>query len=287
MNVAEIKKRLLEMGAAPKKSLGQNFLVSERCIQQIVKSAASYDADLMIEVGPGLGSLTDDLMKLGKKFLVIELDRAFADYWRNRGLEVIEGDALRIKWDTLLSEAPEGRKLLVSNLPYQISSSIVIDRSIDAKPLDVMILMFQKEVAQKIASKNGDDYGLLTVIAQSFWQTELLLEAAPQEFYPAPQIASRVLVFKARPYPSGLQESDAVWTEKTKKTYLNFVKQGFAQRRKFLVSNLSGFYSTKEEAHERLGKALEQLGFDAKVRGETLKPEQWVRLFVSLGLDRK
>ncbi|MGE3758655.1 MAG: 16S rRNA (adenine(1518)-N(6)/adenine(1519)-N(6))-dimethyltransferase RsmA [Pseudobdellovibrionaceae bacterium] len=283
MDISEIKKRLQQLGAAPKKSLGQNFLVSDRALSLIMDSVRSLEADAFLEIGPGLGSLTERMVDLKKPITLLELDRAFCGFWREKNYSVIEGDALQLDWQTLVSEirGSSPKVVLVSNLPYQISSSIVIDRSMDTDPLDAMVLMFQKEVAQRIQSPVGkDDYGLLTVIAQCFWDIELVLEAAPKEFYPAPQIASRVLQFKPKSHVGGIKESLDTWKSDKKAKFLNFVKQGFSQRRKFLVSNLAGFYSSKDQAQQVLGGILKSLGHDEKVRAEALSPKQWTELFV-------
>src|SRR5690606_8077538 len=103
----------------------------------------------IVEVGPGLGSLTEDLLACGNNLLLIELDAKFAEFWRSRGVDVIEGDALDLRWDEL--RLPAGSRL-VSNLPYQIGSRLVVDVSVSAPAIDSMVLMFQKEVAERMAA---------------------------------------------------------------------------------------------------------------------------------------
>lgn len=139
-----ILQRLRELGAEPKRSLGQNFLVAEHVIEKILNAVKLTPSSALIEVGPGLGALTEGLAELGRPMKVVELDSRFAAVWRSRGLEVIEEDALALEWKTLNLASDT---LLVSNLPYQISSSLVIERSIDPAGVAKMILMFQKEVA--------------------------------------------------------------------------------------------------------------------------------------------
>lgn len=249
--------RLTELGASPKRSLGQNFLISEGTVKKILDEVQRHSPASIVEVGPGLGALTDGI---DSPFLtLIEQDRGFAQYWRDRGKPVIEGDALRIGWEQM--DLPKG-SLLLSNLPYQISAPLVIERSLGPQSIGFMVLMFQKEVAQRIRAKaKSKAYGMLSVIAQCAWEVQGLLEAGPRDFYPPPNVASRVLVFVRKKHRSLTPE------------FLNFVKKGFSQRRKMLIKNL------REDGRERVSEALDQLGFGLKVRAEELSPEDWWQLF--------
>jgi len=201
------------------------------------------------------------------KFKVIELDSKLADYWRGQKLEVIEADALRIDWKNVVQARPCA---LVSNLPYQISSSLVIDRSLDAEPLDFMILMFQKEVAQKInAGLDHSTYGMLSVMSQTFWHIETLLEASPRDFLPAPKVASRVLVFKKK--KTDIQD---------RQRYLKFLKGAFSHPRKMMISNLVHALGKKRE--ELVGP-MARLKIDEKARAEQLTQKQFVDFYFLLG----
>lgn len=261
------------LGIAAKKSLGQNFLVSDLVIERIIHKAREFKPDTLIEVGPGPGALTYFLRQMDASFRVIELDHVLAQYWRDQGLDVIEADALKLDWQPFY-EKP-GRKVLVSNLPYQISSSIVIERSLDLNGLDHMVLMFQKEVAQRIAAKaQTDAYGLLTVIAQTFWKTETVTEAGPRDFKPPPKVASRVLAFTRRPSP--VQNA---------KAYLGFVKAAFAQRRKLLKKNISVYYVQRSVTEEQMIGWLVEMGFKETARAEELSPEQFVTLYKKFGFE--
>jgi 16S rRNA (adenine1518-N6/adenine1519-N6)-dimethyltransferase len=230
-----LEKRLDELKVFAKKSLGQNFLISDGVINKIIAAVDEEKPELLIEIGPGCGALTDILLEKYKNLTLIELDRHMAEFWRSQSpsdgrsqnLTVIEGDALQMPWDF------SSEHMLVSNLPYQISSSLVIDRSLDAHPLKAMVLMFQKEVAQRIRSvQQSEHYGMLSVIAQEFWTIETVCDAGSREFKPAPKVSSRVLKFKPR-----------VSNIKDKKQYLSFVKACFKQRRRVLTTNLTGLDS--------------------------------------------
>ncbi|MEK6556398.1 MAG: 16S rRNA (adenine(1518)-N(6)/adenine(1519)-N(6))-dimethyltransferase RsmA, partial [Bdellovibrionota bacterium] len=205
----QIMRRLQEMEVAPKRSLGQNFLVSEHVIENIISQVRSFKPKAIVEIGPGLGSLTEKLLAMAVPIHLIELDREYARYWKQRetaaqganigssvagGVQVSEADALHIDWNEIVKNPAT---LLVSNLPYQIGARVVIDRSLGPDSVTKMILMFQKEVAQRLmATPSTKDYGFLTVVAQAQWKIRLLLEAKPNDFYPAPKVTSRVLIFE-------------------------------------------------------------------------------------------
>lgn len=256
----EIIAKLEALGVAPKKSLGQNFLVSVAAIEKIVRAVEQMKPEALVEIGPGLGSLTEALLKLERPIKLLELDRAFSQYWRDRKLEVVEGDALKWDWNLLKNS---DNTVLVSNLPYQISSSIVIDRSVHDKALKGMVLMFQKEVAERITAKpKSEAYGFLSVIAQNFWSIHLVLDAGARDFYPPPKIASRVLAFQPRTDYSG-----------ARRNFLKVVKAGFAQRRKFLISNLKALGGGATD--ENLRNIFDSLALSHKARAEELSIQQW------------
>lgn len=262
--IERMREKMQLLGIEPKKSLGQNFLIADHVIDKIIKATQSVPSKKVIEIGPGLGALTDLLKEQYKNLTLLELDSQFAIYWRTKGMNLVEGDALRADWEELI----ESETILVSNLPYQISSSIVIDRSLDQKSLDLMVLMFQKEVAERIVAKpqNGD-YGILTVIAQSFWKIEKVSDAGTVDFFPSPKVASRVLQFKS--IQSSIMGED-------KKRYLQFVKAAFSQRRKLMSKNLKslGYLDDSD-----LKNVMSEMKLTDKVRSEELSVEQFMQLF--------
>jgi 16S rRNA (adenine1518-N6/adenine1519-N6)-dimethyltransferase len=252
-----------ELGVKPSKALGQNFLVNDSIIEKIHKKVERYQPPHIIEVGPGLGALTNTFLEK-EKITLIELDKSFAQYWRERGLRIINEDALKTDWQTL--NLPEG-SCLVSNLPYQISASLVIDRSIEPHGIWSMVLMFQKEVAERIqAPRKDSEYGLLSVISQTFWEIDRVCDAGPKDFYPVPNVGSRVLSFSRRPENS-IQ----------KQGFLEFVKIAFSQRRKLLGKNLK-----KRFDEDLLFEEFSNLSLDLKVRPQDLSPEEYVNLYRSL-----
>ena len=261
-------------GLMAKKSLGQNFLVSDVVIDRIWQEVRSFAPQAMIEIGPGPGALTDGLREMSSSLRLIELDRTMAAYWREQGLDVLEEDALQVDWKNLIQS---DEVVLVSNLPYQISASLVIDRSLDERRLAGMVLMFQKEVAQRIrATPSTEAYGMLSVIAQNFWSIRLVSEAGPQDFSPPPRVASRVLSF--RPLTDVLVPAPP---------FLSFVKAAFAQRRKLLKSNLSVWLGSRRIPMEILLAKLATFGLKESARAEELSPAQFRELYEHLDRSRK
>lgn len=260
----KILSRLQEMNISPKRSLGQNFLVSENVIQQIISQIKSFKPKTLIEVGPGLGSLTEGLLQIQIPTTLIELDSEFASYWRsveaqNKLLSVIEADALQVNWAELLPQAES--VVLVANLPYQIGGRLVIERALGPERIDKMVLMFQKEVAQRLtAQPRTKDYGFLSVVAQAAFQMRMLLEAGPRDFYPAPNVSSRVVIFERK--KNSIIDND----------FVKFVKAAFSQRRKFMVKSFP-------QEKEALLSALRQLGYNEKVRAEEISVEMYLALY--------
>lgn len=274
--MSEARNRLLktleELGILAKRSLGQNFLISDVVISRIIDKVKAFSPEELIEVGPGPGALTYFLRQMDLPLTLIELDRVIAEHWRQQGLKVLEEDALQLDWQSLYSGR---RTVFVSNLPYQISSSIVIERSLEDQGVEAMVLMFQKEVAQRIrASAKTDAYGLLSVIAQTFWKTEVVTEAGPRDFDPAPRVASRVLAFERL-------QSDITQREE----FLKFTKAAFAQRRKLLKKNLSDMVRRKGHSEELLVGWLKEMGFPETARAEELSPLQFQLLYKKFGFE--
>ncbi|MBX7231704.1 MAG: 16S rRNA (adenine(1518)-N(6)/adenine(1519)-N(6))-dimethyltransferase RsmA [Bdellovibrionales bacterium] len=264
----QTKNRMIELGIRPQKSLGQNFLINEHVVSKIITEVILKNSPSIIEIGPGLGALTEGLKNLNRINLqVIELDAQLARFWRQQGLHVIENDALKLDWSRLNLNCDT---TLVSNLPYQISTHLVVDRCFGPSQIKFMILMFQKEVAERILAKpRSKSYGFLSIISQSHWKITKLIDVDPGSFWPAPKISSRVLVFEKMepPFP-GLE-----------KPFFNFLKLAFAQRRKFLSKNLMALSSPKQLTLQQIGLWLESIGENQKARAEELSVPQFQKLF--------
>lgn len=294
MKLDDIKKRLEQLNSAqPKRSLGQNFLISETVIQKILSRVQSElqkldSSSYLIEVGPGLGSLTEELLTLNCPIKLIELDREFVQFWKQHQdqlkaqatelansraqiKEIFEADALQMDWSQV---AEEHECVFVSNLPYQISSSLVIERSIAPFKIKAMVLMFQKEVAQRLTAKASTaEYGLLTAVAQSFWNIQNVSDASPRDFYPAPRVASRVLGFQIKNESPNIEYFKE---NRVRNEYLQFLKRCFSHRRKLMFNNL-----VKSKSHEKTiwENVFLNLKLNPQLRAEENTPEKFIEIF--------
>jgi 16S rRNA (adenine1518-N6/adenine1519-N6)-dimethyltransferase len=261
-----VLRRMEQLGIEPKRSLGQNFLINPEVVKKIIARAEPGQFAQVIEVGPGLGVLTDPLREAHPSALTLmELDRDLSQWWREQGLNVIEGDVLKYDW----SNHPwptQGEAMLVSNLPYQVSSRLVVELSIQPQTFQRMVLMFQKEVAQRVTAPVGSgEYGLLSVVAQIFWRIQKVAEAGSRDFYPSPKVLSRVLAFERKATDSGFAS----------KEFLSFLKICFSLRRKKLGPQLKKWT-------EQPDVSLAEVGADSNTRPQQLSPDQYQQLFMKL-----
>ena len=265
MKVEEIKSLCAELEIRPNKDLGQNFLIDSHVCNKIASKAFEKKFPINIEIGPGLGSLTRLLGPKMNNLLLIELDKKLSEYWTKQGYLVQHEDAAKFDWKKHILDNCQ----IVSNLPYQISSILVINLSL-VQGVDRMILMFQKEVAQRIrAQPKNKEYGMLSVLSQTFWEIEKLVDVPPRAFYPPPKIDSRVLVFNRKTGTEGFGIK-----------YLNFLKAAFSQRRKFLSKNISSYlrgFDNKEWL-----EIFSAIGINEKARAEELTVLQFEKLFKEL-----
>ena len=263
----QLTQRMQELGIEAKKAFGQNFLISDFVIEKIIFQVKDFDREQWVEIGPGLGALTEDLLNTVKDLRLIELDAPIIEYWKGRGLDVTAVDALRAPWKEWSVKGPIG---LVSNLPYQISTSLVVELCTSDHPFDSLVLMFQKEVAERLMAKPKQGaYGLLSVITQLFWHMEKVADARPGDFFPAPKVASRVLSFKKKTPLMNVAESQR---------FLGLLKGVFTQRRKVLRKTL-GLGWPQAISDEKKDQIWTQLKLKKEVRAEELSPEQWFALY--------
>ncbi len=271
-NKQELDRRMKEAGIQPLKKLGQNFLLNPKISIALINAVKVILPASLVEIGPGLGALTDDLILGDWQTILIEMDSGLVKYWHEKSpnAKIIHKDALQINWSAENFKKP---CVLVSNLPYSIAASLVVElSSLDVQIFDAMVLMFQKEVAERITSRVfGKDYGMLSVVAQAHWQISTLIDAGPQDFFPVPNVGSRVLKF----VPSNLAADKE--TKINRPQFTSFVKQAFSQRRKKLISNLSARYD-----RSTLEQAMQMLGIGDNARAQELDCGQFAELFVRL-----
>jgi len=237
MTLTEIKRHLEERGLRPLSRFGQNFLYDQNLIRAIVDEAlAGLPADAtVLEIGPGLGALTGEVLGRGHAVTAIEIDRGLAGFLRERfaaepKFTLIEGDALDILADPNAGRAIEPT-LVLGNLPYYISTPL-LTRAIDLPlPPQRMVLTLQKEVAERLAAKHGTAaYGSLSIFVQVFYGVRLIRTLPPNVFYPAPEVDSAAVLLERHAAPPLGQEERG--------PFQAFVKKGFSQRRKKLSNTL-------------------------------------------------
>ncbi|PLX80911.1 MAG: ribosomal RNA small subunit methyltransferase A [Desulfuromonas sp.] len=251
----------------PKKRFGQNFLKDQSVIRAILEAAELDPDDQVVEIGPGLGALTENMVGQTSRLLLLEVDRDIAALWRKRdedGLQVVEGDALSLDWNEQLHPGPWK---MVANLPYNISSQVVFKILEHRDMFTRMVLMFQREVAERLAaSPGGKNYGILSVLCQVWFDIRKVVRVAPGAFFPPPKVESMVLCFDRLPSPR-VEIADEPF-------FLKVVKAAFAQRRKTLRNTLTGAGFSREQ----VGQGLEMASIDPQRRGETLTLEEFARL---------
>jgi 16S rRNA (adenine1518-N6/adenine1519-N6)-dimethyltransferase len=265
MKLSEIDATLREIRVSPVKTLGQNFLHDRNLARWIVEKAELSPSDYVVEIGPGLGALTEFILDSGAQVLAIEKDQRLAEFlrtrFRGRRLEIIHGDALQFDLRTLFGEP---RVKLLGNLPYYIASQLLLKFTQYPSPISLWLLMLQKEMARRICAEPGSgDYGSLTLAIQLQYRVEFLRAVPASVFLPAPDVDSAFV--RITPRPAGeLPPHDP-------ETFFRLVRQGFSQRRKQLRKLL------RDEIPE-WDAAADALGFDPRARAEELSLEQWIAL---------
>lgn len=268
-----------------KKRLGQNFLINGEVIQNIIKYANIQPEDIVVEIGPGVGFVTEQLVKHAKKVIAIELDEEAI-----KELEKIEADNLQIIHKDILktdiSELSDGKIKIVANIPYYITSPIIahllgeIDdlNNKNRNSISDILLMVQEEVARRmVANENSPSkqYGLLTILSQFWADVEIKEFVGRKSFFPAPKVNSALVSFKVREKPL-LELSDYSHFRKT-------IKAAFSQRRK----NIKNCLLSNSFSKEQILAAIKNLGLDENIRGEKLSIEMFGKLSEELLTCRK
>jgi len=268
-----------------KPKLGQHFLTDELYARRIVEALGDVSQSTVLEIGPGRGILTEQLAKRARRLIAVEMDRVLAAQLRlkfgmYRNIEIIEADVLAIDLDSLFGPKPglgrPGIELkpepvkVVGNLPYYITSDIVLRLFKFAKYFDCMVIMVQREVADRIAAEpGGREYGVLSATAQLHARVEKLFTVPPGAFSPPPKVFSAVLRLTMDPQQQRLGV--------TGDGFIDFIRLSFAQKRKTLWNNLKGNYDDGQ-----LKRALAAAKVKPTARAETLSLEQSAAIFRAL-----
>ncbi|KXZ40615.1 16S rRNA (adenine1518-N6/adenine1519-N6)-dimethyltransferase [Alkalithermobacter thermoalcaliphilus JW-YL-7 = DSM 7308] len=257
------------------KSLGQNFLVNSNIIQKILDGAQIGQDDYILEVGPGIGTLTKEMAKLSKKVVAVEIDKKLIPILSetlkdNENVEVINEDILKCDVKKIVDEKLNGGPIkLVANLPYYITTPIVMKFLEEDIPVSHIVVMVQKEVADRMkASPGTKDYGALSVAVQYYSDVDIITTVPKTMFIPQPNVESTVIRLKSYTQP----KYDLI----DKDLFFRLVKASFSKRRKTILNALStyGLEFTKDE----IKSALEEANIQETRRGETLSIEEFVKL---------
>ena len=260
------------MQVRAKKSLGQNFLRDSNVIERIVGSLKLTKEDTVVEIGPGLGALTGELLQAAGQVVAVEFDRdmvallntGFADA---DNLTIVNTDALQLDFASILQ--PEKKVKLVANLPYNISTPILQRLSDQRHLFSELVLMFQREVVERITAKAGaKGRGFLSVLVENAFYTESLFDVSPTAFQPVPKVWSSVV--RLIPKESSV-ENEVLFRE--------LVSTSFAQKRKTIFNNLKHKY-------QDAAAILAAGGIDAMRRAETLSLQEWAKLTKAVALTK-
>jgi 16S rRNA (adenine1518-N6/adenine1519-N6)-dimethyltransferase len=261
----------------PNKKLGQNFLIEEKILDKIVETADISGEDLVIEIGPGLGVLTSKICQKAGKVVAVELDRRFINILSDvlseyNNYEIIHADVLKLDLEALIKEHKSNfsRVLVVANLPYYITTPVVMKLLEDKLGLDSIVVMVQKEVAQRMTAKPGSkDYGALTLAVNYYSNANMAFDVPSKCFIPAPEVTSSVVRI-------ALDDKKSLNIDHPN-MFFRIIKAAFAQRRKTLENGLanSGFFRFNKQ---QINEMLQSLEIDPTRRAETLSLEEYAKI---------
>ena len=248
------------------KKLGQNFLIKRGIVDEIVHAAELTVGEPVLEVGPGIGTLTQGLAQSGADVTAIELDRRLLEVLDTTlasydNVRIIHGDVLKLDVPTIMNHKPFK---VVANLPYYITTPIIMSLLESKLPIERLVVMVQKEVALRMIAKPGTkDYGALSVAVQYYTEPDIVLDVPPKSFLPAPAVTSSVIrcVLRDKPPVDVIDE----------KLFFRVVKAGFAQRRKTFSNTMKTTGLTRDRIEELLAKA----NIDGQRRGETFTLQEF------------
>ncbi len=279
-NPTVIKHLCDEFGFSFKKGFGQNFLTDASILKKIADAA---DADGILEIGPGFGTLTAVLGTCAKKVISLEIDKTLEPVLKSTlvgfdNIKVLFSDVMKTDLKKLLEEEFQGMNVSVAaNLPYYLTSPILMKLLEEKLPFRNIVVMVQKEVADRIVAKAGTkDYGALTLAISYYADAEIIAHVPKESFIPAPKVDSAVVK---------LTLLDSPPIEAPEKDFFKLVKASFAQRRKTMLNALSNSnnYGSKEE----IRAILEKEGYDSNLRGETLSMQEFSQLALRFSESKK
>lgn len=258
------------------KRFGQNFLIDPHVLQKIIRSARITEEDFVLEVGPGIGTMTQYLAAAAREVAAVEVDQALIPILEDTlqgydNVAIINEDILKVDILGLAGERNQGRPIkVVANLPYYITTPIIMGLFENHVPLESITVMVQKEVADRMKVGPGTkDYGALSLAVQYYARPELIANVPPNCFMPRPKVGSAVIRL--------IRHENPPVTVKDEALMFRIIRASFNQRRKTLLNSLSNARELPYSKEELTG-ALEKLGWSANIRGEALTLEQFAQL---------
>lgn len=276
-SVAEVNRLLKSRGLKPCKSLGQNFLVDSNLLTKIVAAADIDEKTGVIEIGPGLGALTDKLLEKAGKVVAIEIDRELVALLRERyegenRLTILEQDILTSSLEQIIEiELKDYKKLkVVANLPYYITSPIIIKLLEENIHFDSLTLMVQKEVAERLTASPGNkEYGSLTVFVNYYADVKIAFNVSRNVFVPKPEVDSAIIQL--------MPHREKPFRPVDEQLFFSTLRAGFRHRRKTLTNNLIMEFAG-DLSREEINEVLVAVSIDGMRRAETLSPAEFVKL---------
>lgn len=272
-------KEILEKhGFSFKKSLGQNFLIDPNILRNITKYAELTEEHGAIEIGPGIGALTENLARASKKVVAYEIDQRLFPILDDTlapydNVKIIHNDVLKADVGQMIEEEFAGVSdiMVVANLPYYVTTPIIMKLLEEQLPIRGLVVMLQKEVAERISAKPGTkEYGSLSIAIQYFTRAEVVMIVPKTVFMPQPNVDSAVIRLLKRDEPAVKVKDESF--------FFTITRLSFAQRRKTLLNNLTNGLPNGKEKKESIVHALDRAGIDPTRRGETLSLEEFARL---------
>lgn len=283
----DTKTIIKEHGFVFKKKFGQNFITNPQILKDIVKNAEITAEDIVIEIGPGAGTLTGEIAKVAKKVIAVEIDTTLEPILKEslapyRNTEVVFCDILKWNLKDYLEQNYKGESVkVVANLPYYITTPILMKLLEDKLPLESITIMVQKEVADRIQAKAGSkEYGAITVAVSYYADASVVMNVPPHIFMPPPKVMSSVLHLKRKKeamQQSHHEQTENVWglSEKEEKMLFRIIAAAFEQRRKTLINALGNKGIAEKEV---IKQALEKRNLPVDIRGEKLSLEEFIGL---------
>ena len=272
------KSIMKKYGFSFKKSLGQNFLIDTNILKKIVEFAHINDKTGVIEIGPGIGALTEQLARNSKKVVAFEIDQRLLPILEDtlspyENVKIIHKDVLEADVQAVLKQEFQDvdNIMVVANLPYYVTTPIIMKLLEERLPIQGIVVMLQKEVADRISAKPGTkEYGSLSIAVQYYTEAEIVMIVPKTVFVPQPNVDSAVIRLTTREKPAVIVRDEQFFFQVT--------RSSFAQRRKTLLNNLTSQLPNGKEKKEEILQALDASGIDPSRRGETLSLEEFGRL---------